>query len=388
MRSALEKYFPEIELGIASIGTQPRETFHAGNATYFNIVRKSNSHKSGLAKVISNWRHYQYDWSEVNSYSNVIKEFKPDLIVSYGTENPFVLAFGQFETPSLVILQGSIQQISKHYFNALSPIEFSQLLASKDIIRGIGPIHRWLYLRGYIKFEHLFYQYCKNFSGRTEWDKKLVLKFQPEAHYFHCDEVLNPIFYGSFWDPNKSRENIIYTTCSDAIFKGALTIVRALAYLKQQGRSDIKLHLGGVNLSSDIGRFIFNIINKHDLNEQVQALGVLNQAQIIEQINQARIFVLPSHIENSPNSLCEAMLIGAPCIASNAGGTASMIQHAKEGLVYEPKDYRELAMHISTLMDDPELAQNYGHQARITAMERHNPQRVAGEMVKIYKALL
>lgn len=42
---------------------------------------------------------------------------------------------------------------------------------------------------------------------------------------------------------------------------------------------------------------------------------------------------MPSHIENSPNNLCEAMILGMPCIATDAGGTSTLLSNMKDGLL-------------------------------------------------------
>lgn len=388
MRSALAEYFPNLELGIASFANQPQDVTKVGNTAYYTILRTGTPTHSRLKRIIQNWCHYQYNWDEINQYDKIIANFKPDLIVSYGTENPFVLSLKKSPLPSLVIIQGSIEQIAKHYFDAIDHHEFMQLVFSKDFLTGVGPIHRYLYLKKYKNFERMFYEDCHNFSGRTKWDKDLILKYNSTAHYYHCDEIINPVFFNSKWDPNKTRENVVYSTCSDALFKGSLSIVKSFALLKQQGRTDIKLRLGGVNINSVVGQFIKNIINKHHLEDQIEILGTLNHGQIIEQINSAKIFVLPSHMENSPNSLCEAMVLGAPCIASNAGGTSSMLTHEYEGLIYEPKDLEHLAENIIYLIDNPDIAASYGAQARKTARKRHDPKTNVDNMVEIYNQVI
>ena len=55
-----------------------------------------------------------------------------------------------------------------------------------------------------------------------------------------------------------------------------------------------------------------------------------------EQYLKANVFVLPSAIENSPNSLGEAMMLGTPTVVSDVGGVKNMIDHEKEGYVYQP----------------------------------------------------
>lgn len=46
----------------------------------------------------------------------------------------------------------------------------------------------------------------------------------------------------------------------------------------------------------------------------------------------SNVFICPSTIENSPNSLCEAQLLGVPHIASYVGGTADLMKGNEECL--------------------------------------------------------
>ena len=57
----------------------------------------------------------------------------------------------------------------------------------------------------------------------------------------------------------------------------------------------------------------------------------------------ADVYVQVSHIENSPNSLCEAMLAGVPVVASYPGGTASRVQDLVHGGLVQDGDPYVLA---------------------------------------------
>jgi glycosyltransferase involved in cell wall biosynthesis len=46
------------------------------------------------------------------------------------------------------------------------------------------------------------------------------------------------------------------------------------------------------------------------------------------------LFVCPSTIENSPNSLGEAMLLGMPCISADVGGVRSIFTDGEDGILY------------------------------------------------------
>ncbi len=168
-------------------------------------------------------------------------------------------------------------------------------------------------------------------------------KLNPEAIYFHIDRVLREPFYQASWELEPSSDNRIFSLCGNAPFKGGITLVRSLAYLKKKGSDQIKLRLAGVDPDSSVGLYITEILQENGMENQIELLGRLNPDQIITEMKQARVFVLPSHMDNSPNSLAEAMILGMPCIASNAGGIPSMVQDNKDGLLYPHNDIQALA---------------------------------------------
>ena len=57
-------------------------------------------------------------------------------------------------------------------------------------------------------------------------------------------------------------------------------------------------------------------------NDDVDWLGRLDADRIVEELLAADVFVYPSHVDNSPNSVVEAMAVGVPIVASCVGGSA------------------------------------------------------------------
>lgn len=80
---------------------------------------------------------------------------------------------------------------------------------------------------------------------------------------------------------------------------------------------------------------------------------------ITEYLN-ANVYVLPSCIENSPNSLCEAQILGVPCISSICGGTADFINNNIDGLLYRCEEYEQLAQKIINIFNSGDKISNIG----------------------------
>lgn len=116
--------------------------------------------------------------------------------------------------------------------------------------------------------------------------------------------------------------------------------------------------------------------------------GPLNAGDMKRQYREADVFLLCSSIENSPNSLGEAMLLGRPCVASRVGGVPSLLEHGREGLLYPADDPAALADAILALLADPARAAAMGAAARTRALKTHDPAQNAGALLGIYRQML
>jgi glycosyltransferase involved in cell wall biosynthesis len=66
----------------------------------------------------------------------------------------------------------------------------------------------------------------------------------------------------------------------------------------------------------------------------------------------------------------EAMALGLPAIGTAAGGVGEIITNEHDGLLVPPDDDEQLAAAVARLMDDPDLRQRLGRNARRTIVER------------------
>ena len=81
------------------------------------------------------------------------------------------------------------------------------------------------------------------------------------------------------------------------------------------------------------------MITKMNLQKNVEFLGPLIE-KMVENLSHCDVYLLPSLIENSPNTLAEAMTVGSPIVAASAGGIPSMIMDEREALLYRPEDHK------------------------------------------------
>lgn len=103
-------------------------------------------------------------------------------------------------------------------------------------------------------------------------------------------------------------------------------------------------------------------------NWRVFIASGLPRAEVLGWMKAADVFVLNSRYEGFPHTLVEAMTLGTPVIATDAGGNKTLVAHGETGLLVPPGDDAALLGALTTVANDPVAAQE---RAR-TAQKRMN----------------
>lgn len=236
--------------------------------------------------------------------------------------------------------------------------------------------------------------------GRTTWDYANVKAINPDVKYYIGNETLRKNFYNVQWNIDKIEKHSLFCSQAGYPIKGFHYLIEAIYILKEKyNYKDIKLYTAGYNIlenstlkskikRSGYAKYIQKLIKKYKLEENIIFTGLLSEEQMIEKLVKTHVFVLPSTIENSSNSLGEAMLIGMPCVATNTGGTMDILEHKKEGYLYPYTEPAMCAEYISRIFENNDLAINFGQEARTTAKQRHNPKINVENIIKIYQEVI
>jgi glycosyltransferase involved in cell wall biosynthesis len=210
----------------------------------------------------------------------------------------------------------------------------------------------------------------------------------PAATYFHCDEIMRAPFYEAQWTAPGHTGMRLYTTSSRLMAKGTECLIEALAILRRQGMTDLRLRIAGVYPGSQMESMYRRAARREGVEDAVDWLGRLDAAHIVDELVAADAFVYASHVDNSPNSVVEAMAVGAPIVASSAGGVPTLVQDREEGLLAPRGDAAAFAAAIRLLLQDTAMAVRLGAAARATAHERNDPERIAKRTVAIYQQIV
>lgn len=336
-------------------------------------------------------------------FEKLIKGYKPDIIHIFGTEFPHTLAMvnvcKNFNCVEKIVIniQGLCSVIAKHYvLNIPSKVVNSWTL--RDIIKHKNIKYRMkeYQKRGIFEIEAI--QGVKHVIGRTEWDKACTTQINPEINYHFCNEILRDSFYKGIWDITKCERYSIFVSQMKSPIKGFHQVLEAMpevlkrfpnAHLYVTGKDlfNIKFVSEKIKITS-YQKYIVKLIKKYKLENKVTFLGSLSEVEMCNRFLKSHVLVSASSIENSPNSVGEAMLLGVPTISSDVGGVKNMLNHNKEGIIYQHDAPYMLAHSICRIFGDDELALEFSHNARIHAQQTHNVSVNISTMIDIYKQIM
>lgn len=345
-----------------------------GDNNISHIVLKRNKYKYFLPP---NFKKEQ----NLKKYLNIVDNVKPDIIHIHGTENDFIniLDFKYKLPPIVISIQGNLTIIKKFYFRGFSPLHCLLTFNLK-------------YIFYYILFTHLSKYEKRAMSnlnyvfGRTDWDYRITRALSPSSQYYKVDEILRNEFYFNEWSYLNRKKIIIFTTSGDALYKGIEVIFQTATILNHLD-FDFEWRIAGVSNQSKIFRLLkFYSINK--IPNNLTFLGPLNSGEIVNEMLQSNLYINTSHIENSPNSLCEALLLGMPCISSMVGGIGSLISDGIDGILIQDGDPWVLSGTIINLKNDVEKLITIGRNARLRALLRHNKEKIVKDLLDGYNKII
>ena len=137
-------------------------------------------------------------------------------------------------------------------------------------------------------------------------------------------------------------------------------------------------------MKSSYVRYILNLVDKYRLKNHIVFTGELNEADMCAQYAKTHVFVSPSVIENSPNSVCEAMLLGMPCVCSDVGGIRDLMTHEEQGYIYQSSAPYMLAYYICDLFANDQKAIQFSEAAHERAKQTHDREANVKRTLEIY----
>jgi len=333
----------------------------------------------------------------------IANDFEPDVIHCFGTEYPHTCAIceGYDKKERLLIsIQGLCGVYAESFFANL-PDSVKNRVTFRDWLKKDSIIRQQQKFVDRGRWEIRAVQAAGNVSGRTHWDKHYTNLWNPKAKYYAMNETLRPCFYEGIWEEAKAKPHSIFLSQGDYPIKGLHYMLKALPLIRKE-YPDATVAVSGnqVNRTDgwknrlklpSYGKYLNQLIKENHLEEAVFFLGRLNEEQMKEQYLKSFTYVCCSTIENSPNSLGEAMLLGMPCVAADVGGISSIFTDGADGILTagygsgsEDDIAASLAKGVIALWKDADLRKQCCEHARAHAAKTHNRQTNQKRMMEIY----
>ena len=171
-------------------------------------------------------------------------------------------------------------------------------------------------------------------------------------------------------------------------YKGIELLVETSLILKEYYAFPVEFSICGVSEEEEIIGIIKKKYRKETDFSNIRFLGRLTSAELVDQLCNSNFYVHPSYIENSPNSVCEALALGMPVISTNVGGLNSLIADKIEGLLVQEGEPYSLAAAVVGLFNNYESAKLLGINARERSLKRHDPEKIMAQLLNIYNTIL
>ncbi len=336
-------------------------------------------------------------------FADILKEEKPDIIHIWGSEYPHTLemvnAASSCDYVSRVVIsiQGLISFCSMYYTCAL-PDKVVKYRTLFDYLRKTSIEDSVLAFLERGKSEIEAYEKVQHCIGRTEWDYYCVKALNQKIQYHHCNETLRSCFYSDVWKYQKCEPYSIFISQATYPLKGFHLLLQALPIIIKQ-YPDTHVYVSGADLTAtktitqklkmtSYGEYLRNLLKKNGLQKKVTFMGRLDAEKMKQQYLRANVFVSCSSIENSPNSVGEAMLLGTPVVASNVGGTRTMLHAPEEGILYPWNSVESLAESVISVFSMPEKSAKKAEIARKHARDTHDSEKNFNDLLKIYSEIV
>jgi len=339
-----------------------------------------------------------YDEALEERFSAVLEDFKPDVVHVFGTEFPHALAMLRaFDNPdrSLLGIQGLCGEIAVDYMADI-PVNVQNSATFRDRLKKDSLLMQVEKYKKRAEHEKESILLTGNITGRTLFDKDVTFRINPKAKYFAMNETMRSCFYQGRWDEKNVLPHSIFISQGDYPLKGFHFVLQALPKILEK-YPDAHLYVAGNNIigrgkskypyflrASAYGKYIKALISAYKLKKKVTMVGLLSDEEMKDRYLQSSVFICPSILENSPNSVGEAMLLGMPVIASDAGGIPSMIQSGKDGLLFERGNVEKLSEAVIQMWDEPVIAAVLGDNAAKRAGKVHDPDANYKRLLEIY----
>ena len=169
-------------------------------------------------------------------------------------------------------------------------------------------------------------------------------------------------------------------------YKGVPLLLKVWKELLRE-RTDITLVIcgaGGVDIYA-CEEEVRDFVRENDMGGNVVFAGSVSNVD--EYLKASDIYVLPTENDAFPLCILEAMACGLPIVTTTVGALKDIIKHTRNGLVMAPANQKQLYDELKKLLENSELCEKLGHQARQDVLENYTLDIVAEKYIDLYSKI-
>lgn len=206
----------------------------------------------------------------------------------------------------------------------------------------------------------LLYPFASGAVFQTDEQKEFFPKYLQDKAVV----ILNPVHnkYITAQAPSQKEKTIVQSGRLVG-FKNQKMLLKAFLKVHEK-HPDYQLKIYGPEALDDTKKQLEQFIEEHQAGAFMKLMGGSNELEKV--LPQAEIYAFSSDYEGLPNALIEAMALGMPVVATDCpcGGPRTLITHEYNGLLIPVNDEVAMAENICRLIEDKELAEKLGANAR------------------------
>ena len=224
-------------------------------------------------------------------------------------------------------------------------------------------------------FWQLFSSWIYRKANMVVFQTKGAQSFYKKLNSDHTCVIPNP-YLGNIERPiirvEETRKVIAMAAARLEYEKGFDVGIKAM-YEIVKTHPDYSMEIYG---KGDFDGLFGDLITNLGLNNKIVYKGL--SKNVIDDICDVSVFILPSRIEGIPNILLEAIGAGIPCVAADCppGGAHLLIGENEYGLLVPVENEGELANSVNKMIEDPKLQNAYKSKTK-EFRERFNADAIA-----------
>lgn len=337
---------------------QSVQTFQLRGVTYHVY----QSEWTSLMRICNNYRLWKRLQRSTHYVQQVVDEVKPDLIVLSGAENPAtsigILASDKY--PRLCLCQTIYNNPERSQYSNPDSLKLEMEM---DI------------------FHHLNY-----FGVYSSMHYNLLREFRPEATIFKFGYPSK----GMLLEPSevKKEYDFVNFALMHGSRKGTPDSIQALAIVKKKYPNVTLNIVGGCDQKGM--EQLKSLVAELDLEANVSFTPFFEKrSDLLLHVQKSRFAVLPCKLDHTSGTMTQSMQLGLPIVVYKTTGTPSFNREKQCALIAEKGNVEELAQHMLSLLENPELADTLRKNAREFQEKKAEMSKLNGNrLIETFKAVV